>query len=304
MKGFPLVSIIAISHKHDAYLIETLDSIRNQTYPDIELIIINNVKDECEKIINGWIAKYEVNCAFIQNDQPISVTQNCNIGLAHCNGKYFQVISCDDILLPQKIKKQVEIFENLDDSYACVYSDLFYIDENGLIQTNETVQEKKQKKWGTALFPSGNLKYELSLLSFIPPPGVLLKTQIIKKINGYDEKYLFEDWPMWIKLCKNNYQFKGINESLVKYRKKPGSLGSNSKNYAALDSLIDFYADNIDFFDFRVRNSFLNFKMVLNYADFKFKNLFLFFKVIIKSRKLGYTKYLLKYILRCVRKIH
>ena len=64
---------------------------------------------------------------------------------------------------------------------------------------------------------------------------------------------------MWIKLCKNNYQFKGIDEPLVKYRLVPGSLGSNPQNYAALDSLIDFYADNIDFFDFRVRNAFLNF---------------------------------------------
>jgi len=293
-----LVSIVAICHKHAAYVIETLDSIRNQTYADIELIIINNLKDDCESIINDWIQKYEVNCLFIQNDQPKTVTQNCNIGLAHCNGKYFQAISCDDVLLPQKIEKQVQLFANLDDSYACVYSDLIYIDENGLINTKETVQEKKQKKWGTELFPSGNLKNELSLLSFIPAPSVLLKTQIIKEINGYDEKYLFEDWPLWIKLCKNNYQFKGVNEPLVKWRLVPGSLGSNSKNYAALDSLIDFYADNVDFFDFRVRNSFLNFKTVLNYADFKLKNLLLFIKVIVKSRRLSYTKYLLKYILR------
>ena len=298
IKDFTLVTIIAICHKHADYVVETLDSIRNQTYADIELIIINNLKDECEKIINDWIQKYEVNCLFIQNDQPKTVTQNCNIGLAHCNGKYFQVISCDDVLLPQKIEKQVEAFESLDDSFACIYSDLIYIDENGFNNTKETVQEKKRKKWGTELFPSGNLKNELSLLSFIPAPSVLLKTQIVKKVNGYDQKYLFEDWPMWIKLCKNNYQFKGINETLVKWRLVPGSLGSNSKNYAALDSLIDFYADNIDFFDFRVRNSFLNFKTVLNHADFKLKNLFLLIKVIVKSRQLNYTKYLLKYILR------
>lgn len=297
-REFPLVSIIAICHNHARFVIETLDSIRNQTYPDIELIVINNLKDDCEKIINDWIQKEKVNCVLIQNDQPKAVTQNCNIGLAHCNGEYFQVISCDDVLLPQKIEKQVEVFKSLDGSYACIYSDLFYMDENGLINTKETVQEKKQKKWGTALFPSGNLKYELSLLSFIPAASVLLKTQTIKDVNGYDEKYLFEDWPMWVKLSKNNYQFKAVDEPLAKYRQVAGSLGSNTKNYAALDSLIDFYADNFNFFNFRNKNSFVNFMTVLRLSGFKIKKLFLFVKVIIKSRKPFYTLYLLKYIFR------
>lgn len=298
IKDFPLVSIIAICHNHAAYVIETLESIRNQTYPNIELIIINNVKDECEAIILNWIKEHEMKCFFIQNMQPKTVTQNCNIGLLNCNGKYFQVIACDDVLLPGKIERQVQLFENLDDRYACVYSDMNYINENGISETSETLQERKQRKWGTRLFPSGNLKYELSLLSFIPAPGALLKTDIIKRLNGFDEKYLFEDWPMWVKLCKNNYQFKGLNESLVKYRLLPSSLGRSSKNSPYSNSLIDFYADNIDFFNFRFRNTFLNFNGAVNSVDFKLKNLFLIIKVIAKTRKLNYTKYLLKYILR------
>lgn len=298
MKEFPLVSIIAVCHNHAPYVIETLESIRKQTYKNIELIIINNLQDNCKNIIENWIREFNVQCKFIQNEQPFSIAVNLNLGLSFTKGKYFQGIACDDILLPQKIEKQVELFENLDESYACVYSDLIFMDESGLINEKETLQEKKQKKWGTNLFPSGNLKNELSLLSFIPAPSVLLKTEIINKLNGYDEKYLFEDWPLWIKLCKNNYQFKGINEPLGNYRLVNGSLGSDLKNYAALDSLIDFYTDNINFFDFRVRNTFLNFKTVLTFAEFKFKNLFLFIRVILKSRKLSYTKYLLKYILR------
>src|SRR6185437_10294181 len=182
IKEYPLVSIFAVCHKHALYVIETLDSIHKQTYPNIELIIINNLKDDCEEIINDWIQKQQVDCLFLQNGKPKTVTQNCNIGLAHCNGKYFQLISCDDVLFPQKIEKQVNLFETLDEKYACVYSDVNYMDENGLINTKETLQEKKQKKWGTALFPSGNLKYELSLLSFIPAPSVLHKTEIIKKL--------------------------------------------------------------------------------------------------------------------------
>ncbi len=298
LREFPLISVIAVCHKHALYVIETLDSIRNQSYQNIELIIINNLKDECEEKIKMWISDYKIQCVFTQNDQPKTVTQNCNIGLKLCNGKYFQLISCDDILLPQKLEKQLEVFEFLDEEFACVYSDMIFIDPFGNSAKTGTIQENKKKKWGTELFPSGNLKYEISLLSFIPAPGALLKTDIIKKLNGFDEKYLFEDWPMWVKLCKNNYQFKAVNESLVKYRLIPSSLGRSTKNSPYDNSLIDFYSDNLNFFNFRFKNTFLNFNNALNAVDFKLNNLLLLIKVIVKSRKLFYTKYVLKYILQ------
>src|SRR6185312_104216 len=223
-KDFPLVSIIAVCHKHAAYVIETLDSIRNQTYPDIELIIINNVKDECESIIQNWIKKYEKKCVFIQNEQLKTVTQNCNIGLSNCNGKYFQVISCDDILLPLKIEKQVGLFESLDENYACVYADEERINEDGGILVAETLFQDRLRKYNLICMPKGNLVLYFSEVAFISAASNLYKTKIIKDLNGFDEDFFFEDWPLYLKLSKNHYSFDYVDEVLVKYRFLSNSL--------------------------------------------------------------------------------
>jgi glycosyltransferase involved in cell wall biosynthesis len=297
VKEFPLVSIYAVCHKQVDYVVETLESIRNQAYPNIELIIINNVEDECEATIRNWINQHNVKCIFIQNKVPKTVTENCNMGLSLCNGKYFQGTACDDILLPHKIGKQVEVFETLNDSYAVVYGDMIYIDENGIANVKETVQEKKHLKWGTKLFPSGNLKNELSLLAFVPAPSGLLRTNVVKGLNGYDESYLVEDWPLWIKLCKHNYNFMPIEAPLVKYRVLSNSLGSNT-NPAYLESLAKFYINHLDFFNFSNKNTFLNFYTTLYSLHFKLDHLLLLLKVISRSRELYYAKYLIRFILR------
>ena len=193
IKDLPLVSIIAICHKHAAYVIETLESIRNQTYPNIELIIINNVKDECESIIQNWIKEHDIKCSFIQNNQPKTVTENCNIGLSNCGGKYFQVIACDDVMLPDKILNQVILFEILPNDYACIYGDTLKIDEESNIISKETEFERLRRLLDRSDMPNGSLKDELSERPFIHAPTVLLRTSVIKAIGGYDEEFWFED---------------------------------------------------------------------------------------------------------------
>ena len=224
IKASPLVSVIAVCHKQAPFVVETLESIRNQSYSNIELIIINNVKDECESIIQNWIKGYDLKCFFIQNEQPKTVTQNCNIGLSNCNGKYFQTISCDDVLLIQKIEKQVEVFENLDESYACVYSDEERITENGEIIVTETMFQERLRKYNLIRMPKGNLILYFSEVAFISPVSTLHRTKIIKQLNGFDEDFLIEDWPLYLKLSKNNYCFDYVDEVLVQYRVLSNSL--------------------------------------------------------------------------------
>jgi glycosyltransferase involved in cell wall biosynthesis len=250
MSIISLVSIVAVCHNHSKYVLETLNSIRGQTYPEIELIIINNLRDECEDIIRKWIEAEKVDCVFIQNEKPLSVTANFNIGLEISTGKYFQGISCDDIMLSSKIEKQVHLYNTLDDNYVCVYGDMIIIDEEGKEISGSTVLDSKVRKWGLKKFPVGNLSYELSLLSFIPAPSVLIKTETLKKLGGYDEKYIIEDWPTWIMFSKGGFKFAAIEDVVVKYRVLVNSM-DHSRSLEYFKTLISIYYDNKDFFDFK-----------------------------------------------------
>ncbi len=68
MNKEPIISIIAICFNHEKYVIETLDSIRNQTYKKIEVLIIDNgSSDNSVALIKNWIKEHNFKCTFIQN---------------------------------------------------------------------------------------------------------------------------------------------------------------------------------------------------------------------------------------------
>lgn len=248
----PLVTIFAICHQHVKYVRETLESIRLQTYSNIELIILDNAStDGSGKAIEKWIGDTGYPCKFLINTKPLNINANCNICLAQANGKYIQCIACDDILLPAKINKQVELFEKLDDHYACIYTDILKIDETGKIISTESEFTRLKRILHLTEMPSGRLINELSERPFIHAPSVLCRTSALKDVGGYNESLAYEDWAMWIALSKNGYLFAPLNEITVHYRILPDSLDrKRTKN---------FYATTI--YIFREHRKYLNMKL-------------------------------------------
>lgn len=283
----PLVSIIAICHRHDKYVIETLDSIQNQTYRNVELIIINNVKDNCENVIDNWIKSKTFNNKpiFIQNENILTVTLNCNLGLSKCSGKYFQVISCDDVMMLDKIEKQVELFETLDESYACVYSDMMMIDEESKV-VGSFFESKRESIIDFSL-PEGNLQKYFFTSSFVPAPSILLRRSAIIEIGGYNKMWVFEDWPLYIELMKKNYNFVPIDLPLVKYRILENGLGKQTTS-ESLIFCISLFEENHKFIDKNDPSNikkWMSFIIRLQHFDRSSRH----FKFFVKKNKLNFT---------------
>ena len=241
----PLVNIIAICHNQAPYVIESLNSFKNQTYLNIQLIIINNVKDACEKIIRSWIDENEFNVSpiFIQNENPKTVVENCNLGLTKCKGKYFQPISCDDVMVSFKIEKQVDVFESLDNNYSLVCGNTVFINEKSeLIKTNAN-KKSIRYKYNIDLSKETDYKKLIGWGVFAPTPTILLKTNIVKKLNGWDEQYQWEDHQLYMKLIYNNYKVKYIDETLIKYRILSNSLSKSISNKEYLYNINWMYID-------------------------------------------------------------
>ncbi len=141
-KGLPLVSIIAVCYNHEKYVEQTLNSIANQRYENIQLIIVDACSsDDSLKIIEKWIENSGFYCSFIKQSVRTNMCKNLNEALKHATGKYYQVISCDDYFLPNKTKLQVDIFERLSNDYGLIYSDVNICDENGKIQLKSFYDE-------------------------------------------------------------------------------------------------------------------------------------------------------------------
>ena len=216
-KELPLVSIIAIAYNHEQYLVQTLDSILHQDYPNIELILIESAsQDQSASLIKEWVKDKNLPIQTIFQKQPRSITQNANEGLSLVSGKYFQILSCDDILEAQKISKQVEVFQNSDNQLAVVYCDAVKIDEKGELMHTPSFFEERSWQHESQL-PSGSIFTLLLQDYFLVAPTVLVNTQIVKDFGGYDEQSMMEDLDIFLRLSQK-FGFKGIPYKGVQYR--------------------------------------------------------------------------------------
>ncbi len=259
----PLVSIIALCHNHEKFVEECLTSILNQTYPNIELIIIDDRSgDDSVPAIKSWIDEHHYSCRFIEHQTNLGLTATLNEALSLIRGDYYHPISCDDVIMPEKTIVQVETFLQSTTRYAVVYSDIITINESSEIISDSVFQFRG---WtGPAMIPSGYIFRELSKECIIPAPSVMIDSTIAKNY-GYDESLELEDWDLWLRISKD-HPIKGIPNRLVKYRIHKQSM-YQQRSHEYVDSMLrinkahigfDKEAD-IYFKDFIYRESILNY---------------------------------------------
>ena len=222
----PLVSIGIPSYNCSSYILETLESVKNQTYSPIEIIIIDDCSsDDSAEKIKKWIALNGLNnVEFLCNSHNMGLVKTCNLLLNKISGIYYSFLGSDDILLPTKIEEQVAVFEKEDHSLAVVYSDAIVINEK-----SEVIQESYFQRIGSVHLPQGDIFQLLIEKNFIPALSVLIKTSTVKNIGGYDENLAFEDWDMWLCLAQK-FRFHGILKSTAKYRIHSNSMMQNDSN--------------------------------------------------------------------------
>ncbi|MEP2274048.1 MAG: glycosyltransferase, partial [Reichenbachiella sp.] len=186
-KELPLVSIIAIAYNHEQFLKDTLDSVLNQTYPNIELIIIDSASsDSSAARIQDWVKDKSLPIQTVFHQDRRSITQNANVGLQLAKGKYYQILSCDDNLEPEKIKNQVEVFLHSDEKLAMVYCDAVKIDDKGFHLPEPTFFEERAWQVESQL-PSGSIFPILLQDYFIVAPTVLVDLEKVRELGAYDE---------------------------------------------------------------------------------------------------------------------
>jgi glycosyltransferase involved in cell wall biosynthesis len=217
----PLVTIVALCYNQARYAVETLDSILAQTYSNIQLIIMDDAStDNSVEVINGWIGKNKVDSTFIAHKVNKGICKTLNEALELVRGEYYQVIACDDILLSHKIEKNINTFSVLSDNESLIFSQALLIDEN-----SQTIGQQ----YPDTFIPPYKDKFLSKMLegNIISAPTCLLITKNIKRLGGYNEDLLYEDYDLWIRLLKNNFSFYYDNEPLVKYRKSGTQMTHN-----------------------------------------------------------------------------
>jgi glycosyltransferase involved in cell wall biosynthesis len=238
-QSIPLVSIIALCYNHERFLLDTLTSIKNQTYPSLQLIIADDASaDNSVEKINQWISSNNMDASFIRHKENEGICRTINEALTYCKGKYTQLIACDDIMIPEKTEIMVSALENAGHEYALIYSDMYVIDEN-----NHLLAESLLSSIGRDpdKMPEGNVFLEELKGNFILAPSVIMRTEVIRELGGYDEELLFEDYDMFLRIAKD-YKIKYLgNKKTVFYRRLDSSVSISSGSRIYENVLITLY---------------------------------------------------------------
>jgi glycosyltransferase involved in cell wall biosynthesis len=238
----PLVSVIAITRNHERFCVEALDSILNQTYKNLEWIILDAAStDQTPFVIDNWLHENNVKAIFIKEKKLESITVNLNRALTFIEGEYVQIISLDDVLIKEKIEKQVEIFQT-DSSIGMVFSDAYVIDENSklcneIFGVNNSINETYNNIQWLDKISKGN---------YICGPTALIKSTVFSVIGKYDTKLAVEDWDFWLRIIKSDYSVRYKNHLLVKYRKVSNSLWHNKTSKVMLSMYDTIVKNDID----------------------------------------------------------
>ncbi len=227
MSNEPLVTIGIPNYNYAHYITGTLNSVISQTYQNLELIIIDDLStDNSIDVIVNWINEYKgtIKIYFIKNTANKGLTGVCNHVLKNSKGKYFQTLDADDILLPDKIERQVRAMEQ-EKNVALVYSNIGVIDETGNIISDDYLGRIGFNK---NEMPHGNIFEKLFDFNFIPLPSVLVNTELARGVGGFDETLQVQDYYLWLKLAEQKYETIFLPGNTALYREHAKSMSQNA----------------------------------------------------------------------------
>lgn len=232
----PLVSVILTTYNQEKYVEETVRSIFEQTYPQIQLIVIDNASTDATLSIMDRLTDENGKFTLIRNKTNAGLCKAFNQGLSLAEGKYIIDLSGDDVFLSDRIAHQVSAFEALSNEYAVVFSNARHIDvKGGFIKYHYPV-DTSGKSINT--IPTGDVYKNVLEKYFICTPTMMIRTEVLKEMNGFDESLTFEDFDFWVR-SSVRYKYFYQDEVLTLKRDAPDSLGT--KVYKKKSGMLESY---------------------------------------------------------------
>jgi glycosyltransferase involved in cell wall biosynthesis len=218
--SLPLVSVICLCYNQGRFVRQALDSVRNQTYPNVELIIVDDgSQDDSVTQIQSFLQLYP-GIPFLHLPTNRGTCAAFNQGLRLAQGEYIVDLAADDVLLPNRIARQVEAFRQLDDSYGVVFTDVLFIDEKS-VEIGAFYPRNPDGSLRNPV-PSGNIYPQLIRSHIISSPSMLSRKKVYDELEGYDESLSYEDFDFWVRSSRK-YKYFYLDEKLTQKRIVKGS---------------------------------------------------------------------------------
>ena len=215
-----LVSVIIPTYKRSNYILRAINSILNQTYKNIEIIVIddNEVDDEFSKITQNILKKLidSKQIIYIKHTTNKGISAARNTGIKMASGDYIAFLDDDDEFVPNKTELQLKIFNNSENDVGLVYGAYLQIDDDNL--DKELIVLPKIK----------NDVHSILGLNHIGPPSMVMCTKLaVKKTGEFDELLNHkEDIDYYFRLSEY-YRVSYTKEVIMRYHVHSGAASRN-----------------------------------------------------------------------------
>jgi alpha-1,3-rhamnosyltransferase len=235
-KNLPFVTIVIPCYNHEDYVKETIRSVINQDYENIELIIIDdgsrdNSVQKIKEMVSACEARFErFEFRYRSN---VGLSSTLNEALRWASGEYFAPIASDDLMCHKKTSVQVGYLHK-NTKCAGVFSGALVLKENGEIAASRPTKYKKY------LFR----EIFLNRYQFFSP-SQMLRMSTIKAVGGYDAGVILEDYYIYLKLTECGYSLDSLPGALVSYRRHGNNTSGNYKLiHSEREKILSMYKDN------------------------------------------------------------
>jgi len=217
------VTVVALCHNHAPFLREALDSVLAQTYPHLEVWLVDDAStDGSPAILRAYAAAHPA-WRLLLLPGNVGNCRAFNQAFRQSQGEFVVDFATDDVLLPDRLARQVAQFGALDASYGMVYSNAELIDEQG-------------RSLGLHYFPgapasrrpaSGWVFADVLARYFISTPTMLVRRACLAALGGYDEALAYEDFDFWVRASRD-WQFGYLDAVTTRKRKHPRAMSARA----------------------------------------------------------------------------
>ena len=214
------IDVIIPAYNAEKFIIRTLQSVINQTYAPTNIFVVDDGStDQTTSLVDNFKQTSSIPIQIISKKNK-GISSARNVGIRASTSLFVAFLDADDIWLPTKLEKQVEIFIKSDlKKLGLIYCAYDLINENGLPDKNGYVFHIEQNIRGKIF---SKLLHSNKIAS--SGSGILIKKECFDAVGLFDENLkAFEDWDMWLRIAEK-YEIDYSQETLVQIRRHPQNM--------------------------------------------------------------------------------
>lgn len=216
-----LVSVLITSYNYARYLGSAIDSILAQTYPEWELVIVDDASsDDSQALIERYRRRYPDRIQAVLLEKNGGQSAATNIGLNHAKGEFVALLGSDDVARPERLAQGVRLLRQRQE-LAGAFSRTAYIDAEGRSIPEASIKFAFDRNFS-------DLRWELLHGNFLCAPSAILRTEALRETGGFNRHLGYtEDYDLWMRLL-DRHELVRSDEIWVDYRIHGNNLSISS----------------------------------------------------------------------------